>query len=365
MKKRILILLALTIAVLLLTAVGCRNNESDLEGKYIATFELNGGTLEYKTSSSNTRVNFAYYPNTYILDPAEIPGYKLYRTDYDFTGWYTSENCLPEEKWDFKNTPFTKETLTLYAGWEKSIHHSFTLYYTDENDELITLNSYRVDAGEKFSDWRGYAKTRTGYTSIGFFTDKELTTPWDSNYAHPGGDVDTDIPVYVSYIVGDWQLVSNYAQFTSALDSNKNIYLTDNIDGAGAKFANKNYTGHLEGNGYTISNLSVPKSGTLIISCTMFNTLGEGAKITNVNFADVKFTLTSVNAAAAESGVRLAAIAKSANGATIQNVTVSGEVTTDYTGALPRVNEAVYDSETTATIEGFTSNITVTVTAND
>lgn len=362
MKKRFLILLALTIAVLLLTAVGCKNNNSALEGKNIATFELNGGTLEYKTSSSRTRVNFAYFPDTYILDPTEIPGYKLYRSGYDFTGWYTSVNCLPEEKWDFENTLFTEEKLTLYAGWEKSIHHTFTLYYTDENGDVQTLNSYKVDAGETFSDWRGYANNRSGHTPIGFFSDKELTTPWDADFAHPGGETDTDVAVYVSYIVGEWELVSNYAQFTSAMNAGKNIYLTADIDGAGAEFSNVNYIGHLEGNGYTISNLTVSKSGTLIMNCTMFNTLGEGAKITNVNFSGINFNLIGVNQSAVASGLRIAAIARNANGATIQNVTVSGEVVTDHTGTLPRLNEAVYDSETTATVENFTANITISTT---
>lgn len=362
MKKRFLILLAITVAVLLLTAVGCRNNNSALEGKNIVTFELTGGTLEYKTSSSRTRVNFAYFPETYILDPAKIPGYKLYRSGFDFTGWYTSENCLPEEKWDFENTLFTEEKLTLYAGWEKSIHHTFTLYYTDENGDVQTLDAYKVDAGETFSDWRGYANKRSGHTPIGFFSDKELTTPWDADFAHPGGETDTDVAVYVSYIVGEWELVSNYAQFTSAMNAGKNIYLTADIDGAGAEFSNVNYAGHLEGNGYTISNLTVSKSGTLIMNCTMFNTLSEGAKITNVNFSGVNFKLVGVNQSAVTSGLRIAAIARNANGATIQNVTVSGEVLTDHTGTLPRLNEAVYDSETTATVENFTANITVTTT---
>ena len=359
MKKLTLILLALTLAVILLTAVGCRNNNYDLEGKYIATFELNGGTLDYKTSSTRTKINFAYFPNTYILAPESIPGYKLYRTDYDFTGWYTSAECLPGDEWDFENTPITTEKVTLYAGWKKSIKHTYTVCYTDENGQLVTVNSYRVNEGAAFDDWQGFANKRDGYTANGFYSDPELTTPWNGDFTHPGGEVDNDIQVYVSYIVGEWELVSNYAQFTAAMNAGKNIYLTADIDGAGATFSNKNYSGHLEGNGYSISNLTVSKSGSLIMNCTMFNTLSEGAKITNVNFTGITFELGEVNDKAAANGVRIAALARNANGAVISNVTVSGEVITTYTDTLPRLNEAVYDSESTATVDGFSATITV------
>ena len=359
MKRKFLILLALT-TVLLLAVVGCKAADNSLEGKNIVTFELNGGTLKYATSSTKTRINFAYYPGTYILAPEEIYGYELSRVGYDFTGWYTSENFLPEEKWDFENTPFNTETLTLYAGWRESIYHTYTVYYTDTNGEDVALGTYDITQwGETFSDAYNYAKTRVGYTPIGYYSDKELTTVWNKDFTHPGGAENLDIPVYVAYIAGDWNLVSNYAQFLSAINGNKNVYLTQNIDGANAEFSGKDYTGIIEGNGYTISNLTVKKEGTLIYYCSMFKNLGEGTKIMNVNFENIQFALGTVSANAATSGVRIAALARNANNVTIQNVTVQGTVITDYTGELPRLNEAVYDSENTATVEQFTSNITI------
>lgn len=357
MKNKILILLALTI-VLLATVVGCKAADNSLEGKNIVTFELSGGTLKYSTSSTKTKINFAYYPGTYILPPETIYGYELSRSGYDFTGWYTSENCLPSELWDF-DTPFNTETLTLYAGWKESISYTYTLYYTDENGEVVTLDTYYVEEGDTFSDWRGFAKKRAGYTPLAFYSDKELTTPWDTSFTHPGGDTDLNIEVYVSYIEGDWILVANYAQFLSAINNNKNIYLTEDIDGEGAEFYNKSFSAMIEGNGYHISNLNVVKTGTIKYYCSMFTTLGEGTVIKNVNFTNITFTLDDVNVDVANSGITIAALARKANGATIENVTVTGQVITEYTGELPRLNEAIYDSESAATIEGFTSNITV------
>ena len=102
MKKSIrLIFFVLVIALLTITMVGCGREDESLEGKNIVTFELNGGTMDYKTSSSKTKVHFAYIPGTYVLDPVEDLHYDLYRSDYEFTGWYTSPDCNSWELWSF------------------------------------------------------------------------------------------------------------------------------------------------------------------------------------------------------------------------------------------------------------------------
>ena len=146
------IVLAVTLTLVL---SGCGREEQDLDGKNIVTFELNGGTLELKTSSVNTKVNYAYHPGTYILDPVEIPGYKMYRQGYNFTGWYTTAECKPTDKWDFK-TPFNTETLTLYAGWEKAIRFTYTVYLI-----YVIKISYKGRKGEKHHSHRYKHRTDT------------------------------------------------------------------------------------------------------------------------------------------------------------------------------------------------------------
>ena len=116
MKKRLLITFVLVLAALLLASCG-RGDGLSLEGKYVVTFYMNDGTLDYKTSNTHTSINFAYHPDVYILDPSTIPGYSLYRAGYNFTGWYTSASCLPNEKWDFDSRTINVERLELYAGW--------------------------------------------------------------------------------------------------------------------------------------------------------------------------------------------------------------------------------------------------------
>ena len=360
MKKKLLILISMMLlaVTLTLTLSGCGGAENELEGKNIAVFELNGGTLEFKTSSVSTKINFAYHPGTYILDPAEIPGYKIYRNDFVFTGWYTSPECKPEEKWDFEANTFDTESLTLYAGWAKAIKYTFTVMYVD-GEETVTLGTpYEVSEGDRFDDWRKYANDREGYTPMGYFSDPELTVPWDASTTHPGGDEDTDVPVYVSYIEGEWALTGDLATLERAVSSGKNVYLTNDIDCGGAELSLGSYGGIFEGNGYKVGNFTVKKSGGVIMPvCSIFDELSKGAEIRNVTFDEVRYELFEISDIVR--AVKVSALAKTASGAKVENVTVKGTLATDYDGELPKLLEPFYEDESEAEIGGFTAEITV------
>jgi uncharacterized repeat protein (TIGR02543 family) len=359
MKKRSLIFFILVVATLALLLSGCGGEGQNLEGKNIVTFELGGGRMETKTSQVDTKINFAYYPDTYILDPTEIPGYKLTRAGYVFTGWYKTAECLESDKWDFDSTLFSTETLTLYAGWKKAITYTYTVCYTD-GESVETLGVYETTQGGKFEDWRNIANKREGYTAIGYYQDAALQTPWDDSFTHPGGEEDLEIPVYVDYIPGEWNLVSTYDQLRSALSAGQNVYLTADIDCGGAALSvSSAYKGIFEGNGYTVSNLAVAKTGTMLNpGCAIFAELSDGAEIRNVTFADVAYSFNDINDMA--KAFKVAALAKTASGVVkITNVTVTGTMTTTYTGELPRLNDAIFEDDGKVQISEFSANITV------
>ena len=109
----------------------------------------------------------------------------------------------------------------------------------------------------------------------------------------------------------------------------------------------------------TVDLATVGKTGTMLNpGCAIFAELGEGAQIRNVTFADVSYSLMDV-----KEGVRsvlVAALAKMASGQVIiTNVTVTGTMTTNYEGELPRLNEAVFDGEAKVQSSGFTANVTI------
>ena len=366
MLKNKLIFIVLLALTLTLTLSGCGGADDSLEGKYIVTFEVNGGILNFGTSSTNSNINFAYHPDTYIKDPTTIANYSISRNGYDFTGWYTTPECKENEKWDFTKT-LDVEKLVLYAGWEKSIRHTYDVCFVDDEGVKI-LGSYKVNSGDKFDDWSKYANKRDGYTGIGYYSDPECLIPWDEDFTHPGGDTDCSIPVYAKYIEGEWVLVDNYDKLKSAVSTN-NVYLTCDIDCGGAElFFSNEFNKVFEGNGYTVSNFSVKKSGTVINpSLAMFKSLGQNAVVKNVNFDNVTYNFFDI----AESNDKVEVVANVAAlavnmkvGAKVENVSISGTLKTDYTGEFtchedPYYHKGEIDAEIMAGVSNFVANIFV------
>ena len=343
-KKHFKLICTVIFAVALTLALsGCGRKEQSFEGKNIVTFELQGGVLGYGTAQTDTNIYYAYEPGSYILEPEKLTNYTINREGYDFTGWYTDADCT--QKWDFK-TPFEQAELTLYAGWKLSISYTYSVYYVDETTNTpVLLGVYNdVQDGARFEDWRSYANNRSGYTAMSFYSDSSLTTPWNNDYTFEQEGVDKDVPVYVSYIKGEYNLVSNYDQLTAAIKGGKNVYLLGNIDCAGNELPNNDYNAEIAGNGYAITNFAVTKGGTsLNPTCAIFKKLGKNAKIENVSFTGA-YTFNDVNAKAIS--CKVAALAVSAeDGAVVNNVTITGTITTNYDGELNRLNSFVYEND--------------------
>lgn len=356
MTKKSLIVLTLLAVTLTLLLSGCGKSDQDLEGMYVVSFELNGGALDIQTSNVTSKINYAYQPGSHILDPSTYGNYEISRAGYRFTGWYKSADCKENEKWNFSTDTINSETLTLYAGWVKEIVYTFTVCYVD-GTETQKLGSYSVSEGAVFEDYRKFAEKRDGFTPTGYFTDAACTTPWDFKTVHPGGETDTDVCVYVNYIPGEWILVDSYTKLVNAIGKG-NVYLTADIDCGGQAFSvGDTFRGTFEGNGFKIKNFTVNKfGGALMPSCSIFQTLGSGAKVQNVTFEDVTFRFFDVTGA---NKIKVAALARDASGCTVSNVSVSGTIQTNYDGELPMLNEAFYEGDATAQVTEFVSNITV------
>ena len=347
MKRKILIL---TVTVALFAALtvllsGCAGSKDPIAGKNVVTFDVNGGILSYGTSSTKGSINYAYYPGTLIKDPVNFNNYKITRNGYNFTGWYTSPECKPSEKWDFENTYFEIEKLTLYAGWELAIKYTYSVNYVD-GESTVTLGSYSVSKGDKFNDFKKLANKRDNYTPYGYYSDPECTIPWDATTTHPGGEVDLDIPVYVNYIEGNWIIVDSFDELKSALKSG-NVYLTADIDCGGAELYVTNSFGRIfEGNGHKVTNFTVPKKGnTYSPTCAIFSKLASGADIRNVSFENVTYQFMSISTHQ-DTKVSVAALAvKLEAGVKITNVSVSGTFETDYNGDLSCLNQVYYSTD--------------------
>lgn len=327
-----LLLLLLVASCLCITA--CNGNADILDGKYLVRFVFNGGRLSVGTTSVDDSSSFGYaYEelNTLILDP--VAKYSrpnttdaISKSGFVFTGWYKDEKCT--QKWDFARDRLNTETLTLYAGWETAVKHTYSVCYMEDGQRHVlgtyNLTSAQIANGAKFQDYRNFANGRRGYTSLGlYYSDPECTKLWDNDYTHAGGDTDLDISVYVKLIEGDWQIVKNFDDLNKALDDNlnliNNVYLLDDIDCGGRELYFGDFNGLFYGKGHSISNFVV--SGTRRIS--LFSNLGEKAEIQEVTFEKATYLIDNQEVPSFE----LAVISQKAEiGAKVSDVSVSGVV---------------------------------------
>lgn len=236
---------------------GCNNNSDEPKGVKII-YELEGGV--YKNCLNPIRFYFEFGEEDmmYIQDPTTLTNDAVTRSGYTLEGWYTDKNYT--KKWDFDKDQVSKEGITLYAKWKKNIIYKYNVCYYDKQNILQIINSYEVQAGEKFNDYLNYAKKRNDglYTPIRFLN--ESGEVWDENFTHPGGDSNLDINVIVEYIEGDFALVSTAEELRQ--NKNRNIYLLNDIDLGGEEFPLKDYRYKLIGNEKTISNCIVTTNPT-------------------------------------------------------------------------------------------------------
>ena len=235
------------------------------EGLGKAIFYLEGGSCK----NSKDRVSYLYkfdgtIIDTKIVDPNVLEtneNEKIIKSGYHIEGWYRKKiqnsdgTVTYTDKWDFENDKMSIDGVTLYAKWEINRVYSYELYYYNELDQEVFLDSYEVQEGEKFSDKFMDNTTVEGYTSLGYLD--EEGNPWDDSFVHPGGDSDLAIKIYLNLIEGEYTLVSNARGFRNAISRGQNIYLLNNIDYDGDEICFDNYSGIIKGNGYKVSNLVI------------------------------------------------------------------------------------------------------------
>lgn len=125
-----------------------------------------------------------------VQEPEEDP----VREDYSFTGWFADILCT--QPYDF-SVPVTRNT-TIYAGW-KLITATITLNYG--YDDLTGTVKVDVDSTLPEPD----EPVRNGYTFTGWFTDAQLTTPYDFNSA-----VEGNFTLYAGWEIRQYTVTYNY-----------------------------------------------------------------------------------------------------------------------------------------------------------
>ena len=95
-------------------------------------------TLVYNNGEDNATIETERY-----ADPASLykPEADPERTGYDFTGWYTDENCTEAFDWEIE----VEEPITLYAGWDAI---EYTVHFDLGEVEGTAPQDQKVDYGK-------------------------------------------------------------------------------------------------------------------------------------------------------------------------------------------------------------------------
>ena len=336
----ILVLSALCLSLLCLT--GC--DDTDIYANRVkVVFKLEGGT--YRSTQSDVVYYLGEKDGTSkkIYDPVSVSGEKMINAEYKFVGWFRDriedgDKVVYRNKWDFELDRVGDDGITLYACWRR---YTYNVCYRDDDGSLVVLGEYTVSEGEPFEYYDNYASNRTGYTSLDIYR-TESGEMWDENFTHPGGDEDLAVNVVVEYLKGDYKLVRTARELRAS--RNGNIYLMNDIDFGGEKFAGfGNYRGTFNGNGYTIKNFSLDyasgrdglvsnsnlendgnHNGRNLLVLSLFGNV-DGATVENVKFENVTFDVNTTFTTTA--GIYVAPLALTAKSSVFKNVSFGGTLT--------------------------------------
>lgn len=203
-------------------------------------------------------------------------------------------------------------------------------------DTVLELN-YESDGKAKPPSTLFTVKDKT-HTFLSYYTDAECTqVAQDGDWKQQEGDV----TLYAKYLTGEWTVVKTTSElskifvYNSAkyrywifndIDASKleDVYAVDYssvIDG---------FDCEIRGNGYTISNLNIEQkeigNGSYV---SMFGSIGENAKISDLTFENVQVTYKANGA-----NVSLYFVFSDiADGAQINNVNISGALSIEKSSA--------------------------------
>ena len=184
----------------------------------------------------------------YTIESPDVELPTITSENYNFEGWYNGEEKISTVKRG------SAGNLTLLAKWtpktfniqykevEGASNNNQLTYQT--NDNTITLNS----------------PTKSGYTFLGWYTDKNYTNKISEIKSGSSGD----ITLYAKWVEGSYTVISNASDLKN-ISTKSNYILVDDIDLNGNEWtpigtSYSAFNGIFNGNGYSISNFKITKA---------------------------------------------------------------------------------------------------------
>ncbi len=288
-------------------------------------------------------------------------------------------------RWNFEEDVFTVAedysyeedgyALILYAAWIPNF--VYQIYAEDANGNWVESSSLTYDPTvEEFDtlalpvwdDWSEENPDATGGMLYGSFP-RATDTTLEALYADPGktqlcegsiahrGEVDLEhgiatnvvTPFYAELRSGIWYHIHTAQQFANASRSNGCYEIYADLDFEGLTWGfTGDFSGVIEGNGHTISNITARQTNNSVAFGGLFGRINESASITDITFENVSFTMA---AGSRTQGAYFGLFAGYLNAnATIKNVSVSGVFVIGDVYPLTVRNP---DGTTSPTYEGY------------
>ncbi|MBQ7948403.1 MAG: hypothetical protein IJ284_01435 [Clostridia bacterium] len=325
------------------------------------TYYTNGGQFENK----NRKKDIYYSVGSKALNIGVVTpvsgSIEITRANFEFVGWYHVAEVIDEESGlcelgeavDFSVPLEEGDHWIVAAKWRALAGLKVVMACEDgktisgtaagKNGGAVsykngdTLGEIEYDSKDEIvssatTPEKVFFKVKNkAYTFVGYYTDAKCTTPvtWPIKR---GVEQQT---IYAKYVAGDWTLVKDsqdvYDMFEALRNgANKRYWLCNDIDSANSAldFSVAKFAGEINGNGYTIKNLTVNKT----VSATepavaLFGAIEETAVLKDITFENVNFNVT-MKLTTFQASVYFAFLSK-AEGATVSNVNLSGKMTVD------------------------------------
>lgn len=325
MRKRITALICIfLVAVFTFGFSACSGGEGEKTGIPVI-YELEGGTFKNSEGPIEVRYNFPENAQK-TIKPLQFEKFgEVIKAGYYIEGWYKKKETVNDEtvysdKWNFEQDTVTESGVTLYARWLVNVSYIYHIGYYNA-DEFVTVGIYRTSFGISFGARRqnilDIADRYEGHTATGkFFSDKEMTKPFDEKFAFEESDTDQIVQVVAEYIEGDYKIINSAKDLESNTGeyAGKTLYVMNDIDFEDSSvdfnslFAvnregKRKYEGMTGANGTTksLKNVTVKAdylnayhettldgAGTGNIRVSLFGEI-DGVTVKNIAFEDVKF----------------------------------------------------------------------------
>lgn len=364
MKKKILLFALLAFAlVAVMGLAACQAGVNPYDGlnedgaTVSVRFDAGDGLI---AGTINTSIVDAFNPDNYpngipLLTPDDARrgnnAREVSRPGHFLAGWYTTRTeteggYIYEGRWDFETDRLTVDanadydaevnTLTLYAAWIPYCSYEFY----DENGTLIETVSTMEITFPSWDEKTGKLKVEKnfplvdGKTFSAAYLDEahteavpaKLTVEYDLEHVSPASA--KTVKIYTEWRDGTWFRIKTPEQLLDNARLDGCYEILADLDFTGkywpAAFTTRDFTGTFEGNGHTVSNVTITQSDGKQMQGGLFGSLAATAVLRDLTLENITYIL---NAGSMTQGARFGLLAGMVSeDATLENVTLTGSL---------------------------------------